>query len=455
MKKKKWIMTISATACVCASLLPVYAQDYSDTDAWVAKCSQAQTTQEGVQACQGFQTYQQERYDELQKQVEQYSQDIAALESDTEEMEKLAKTQKELQEQLEGQIQEKEEAIRKIEEQIQKLEDEIQKKQEEIDAWDAQIRSRMQNEQSSTGTNMLIDLIMGAQDLNDMLRRLSGIERITEDDQDQIDQLNALKEQLALQKSEQERLEAQTKSQQDQLKSQQDQAKELEASYNQLVQQYEQQLAKLQAAKRAAFDDIDSIRANMISVSYTGSLVNVSGFVSPVTGGKVSAGTWAYPGGGLHLGLDYAVPIGTQVVAPADGVILYANNPAPSNGGYLGNWTGYPAGGGNTIEMVCMVNGTTYAISFAHLSREGFSVSAGQRVTQGQPLALTGNSGNTSGPHCHIEVYNLGTMTLEEAVSRFSSSADFSWGTGWSSTATACDNGQGTPCRERPEKFFG
>ena len=56
---------------------------------------------------------------------------------------------------------------------------------------------------------------------------------------------------------------------------------------------------------------------------------------------------------------------------------------------------------------------------------------------------------------CHIEVYNLGQMSLEEAVSRFSSSADFAWGTGWNSTATACDNGYSTPCRERPEKFFG
>lgn len=455
MKWKKKISFLSAMACISASILPVYAEDYSDTDAWVARCSQAQTTQEGVQACQGFQDYQQQRYDQLQKDIDQYNKDISSLEADTEKMEQLAQTQKELQGQLEGQIQEKEEAIQKIEKQIQELEVKIQEKQKEIDAWDQQIKSRMKNEQSSTGTNMLIDLIMGSQDLNDMLRRLSGIERITEDDQNQIEQLNKLKEQLDLQKSEQVRLEEETKSQQEQLKSQQEQAKQLEASYNQLVEQYEKQIAQLQAAKRAAFSDIDSIRSNMISVSYTGSLVNISGFVAPITGGRISAGTWAYPGGGLHLGMDYAVPIGTPLMAPADGIILYANNPAPSNGGYLGNWIGYPYGGGNTIEMICKVNGTTYAISFCHLSREGFAVSAGQSVSQGQQLALTGNSGNSSGPHCHIEVINLGNMSLEDAVSRFSASADFAWGTGWNSTATACENGYSTPCRERPERFFG
>ena len=41
------------------------------------------------------------------KDIKQYSKDIASLEEDTDKMEQLAKTQKELQEQLEGQIQEK------------------------------------------------------------------------------------------------------------------------------------------------------------------------------------------------------------------------------------------------------------------------------------------------------------------------------------------------------------
>lgn len=45
----------------------------------------------------------------------------------------------------------------------------------------------MQSEQTTIGTNIVIDLIMGSDNLNDMLRRISGVERITEDDQDQIE----------------------------------------------------------------------------------------------------------------------------------------------------------------------------------------------------------------------------------------------------------------------------
>ena len=312
----------------------------------------------------------------------------------------------------------------------------------------------MQSEQTTIGTNIVIDLIMGSDNLNDMLRRISGVERIIEDDQDQIEKLNELKAELELQKSEQERLENETKEQKAQLEEEREQVKQLEESYNKLVEEYQKQIADLQAKMRSAQADIASIRSFTISSGYTGSIEQVDGFINPISGGRISAGTWAYPGGGLHLGLDWAASIGTAVVAPASGVILYANNPAPTNGGYLGNWTGYPAGGGNTIEMLCNVGGTLYAVSFAHLSQNGFAVSAGQSVSQGQLLALTGNSGNSSGPHCHIEVYNLGSMSVEEAVNRFASTADFAWGTGWNSTATACGSGN-TPCRERPEKFFG
>ena len=45
-------------------------------------------------------------------------------------------------------------------------------------------------------------------------------------------------------------------------------------------------------------------------------------------------------------------------------------------------------------------------------------------------------------------------MSVSDAVARFSSGADFAWGTGWSGTSTSCEAGKAAPCRERPEKFF-
>lgn len=454
MKKKKLFASVCSLALVCTNIMPILAEDYSDEDAWYAKCSKPQTSQSGVSACEGFQEYQKNKRKELQESIDSYNANISNLKSDAETIEKLAKEQKELIESLQTQISQKEESIQLIEENIKKLISDMEKKQAEIDEWNEQIENRMKSEQTNTGTNMIIDLIMGSSDLSDMLRRLTGIERITEDDQDQIDTLKKLKKELELQKSEQDRLESETKAQKEELESEKKQAEELEASYQVLVEEYEKQITQLEAQKRAAQADMDAIRSFVISTEYSGgNISSVSGFINPVQGGSVSAGTWAYPNGGMHLGLDWAAPIGTTIVAPANGVIIYANAPVGSNSGYLGNWSGYPIGGGNTIEMLCVVNDTLYAVSFAHLSQTLY-VSAGQTVTQGQTIALSGNSGNSSGAHTHIEVYNLGSMSLESAIAQFSANADFAWGTGWSGTSTSCEAGKAAPCRERPERFF-
>lgn len=457
MNKNKFFAAICASALVMGNIIPVYAEDYSNEDAWYDKCTKPQTSQEGVQACIGFQKYQDEKREQLQADISKFNKDIESLQNDTRKMEELAKKQKKLADSLAAQIDEKQKQIDTIKKEIEKLVKEIADKQNEINKWDEQIQSRMKNEQTNVGTNSLIDLIMGATDLNDMLRRITGIERITEQDQDQIDQLNQLKKDLELSKSEQERLNEEAVKQKKDMEEQHADYKKLEESYNQLVREYQKQEAELQAKKRAANADISSIRNFIISSESfdSGSFVPTGGFTHPVPGGSKSAGTWAYNGGGLHLGIDIAAPIGTPVIAPANGVVVYASNPAPTNGGFLGNWAGYPAGGGNTLEMICEVNGTLYAVSFAHLSQGGFSVSAGSSVSQGQQMALTGNSGNSSGPHCHIEVYNLGSMSIDDAIARFSQSADFAWGTGWNSTSTSCEAGYPTPCRERPERFFG
>lgn len=168
-------------------------------------------------------------------------------------------------------------------------------------------------------------------------------------------------------------------------------------------------------------------------------------WIYPIQGGIISAGTWSYPNGAMHLGMDYAVPLYTSLMAPANGLILYANNPVSSNCGYLGNMCGWPYGGGNTIAMICAVAGSIYGVTFAHLSNNIY-VYAGQQVGQGQVIAQTGNSGNSTGPHCHIEVFTLGT-DLETVVNYFASTADFAFGCGWSAPATCSGYG----CRVRPE----
>lgn len=167
---------------------------------------------------------------------------------------------------------------------------------------------------------------------------------------------------------------------------------------------------------------------------------------NPVENGTISAGCWSYPDGGLHLGLDIASAMYSDVLAVANGIILYAHAPVDSNNGYLGNWCGWPNGGGNTICMVGAVNDRLYAISYAHLSNEIY-VTSGQQVSQGTVIAKSGNSGNSTGPHTHVEVFEL-KQDLNSIVEYFrNSGADFSFGCGYSEAATC----SGYACRIDPE----
>lgn len=169
----------------------------------------------------------------------------------------------------------------------------------------------------------------------------------------------------------------------------------------------------------------------------------------PIDGGTISAGTWQYPDGGLHLGLDVASSMYSPVLAMANGLILYAHAPNESDDGYLGNWQGWPSGGGNTICMIVAVCDQLYGVSLCHLSNE-LMVTAGQQVHQGDVLAFSGNSGNSTGPHTHIEIIQL-TVSLEEAVAYFKEGADFSFGNGYDAPGTCSAYG----CRVRPEEVLG
>ncbi|MEG0314637.1 MAG: M23 family metallopeptidase, partial [Erysipelotrichaceae bacterium] len=155
-----------------------------------------------------------------------------------------------------------------------------------------------------------------------------------------------------------------------------------------------------------------------------------------------------------HLGLDFAASVGTPLYAPIDAVILYANNPCPTYGG-LGQWVGYPKGGGNTVHMLGSVGGVTYAVSYFHMQQENFRAANLEEVTQGEYIGNLGSSGNSSGGHLHMEIINLGDMTIEDAVNKFNATADFAWGTDWNLSRTCNGTGGVAPCRERPEEVLG
>ncbi|KDN85539.1 peptidase [Kitasatospora cheerisanensis KCTC 2395] len=87
---------------------------------------------------------------------------------------------------------------------------------------------------------------------------------------------------------------------------------------------------------------------------------------------------------GYHTGIDFPVATGTSLKAVAAGTVVSAGN-----GGAYGN------------QVVIKLADGKYA-QYAHLS--SISVSAGQSVTAGQQIGLSGATGNVTGPHLHFEI---------------------------------------------------
>jgi murein DD-endopeptidase MepM/ murein hydrolase activator NlpD len=103
--------------------------------------------------------------------------------------------------------------------------------------------------------------------------------------------------------------------------------------------------------------------------------------------------TQAYGHNG-HPGIDIGVPTGTPVGAIAAGTVILAR----WNDGY-----------GNQVQVA---HGAGRVSSVAHLS--AITVHQGDQVTQGQQLGLAGSTGQSTGPHVHLEIRDNG-KTLDPA----------------------------------------
>jgi murein DD-endopeptidase MepM/ murein hydrolase activator NlpD len=90
----------------------------------------------------------------------------------------------------------------------------------------------------------------------------------------------------------------------------------------------------------------------------------------------------------FHEGMDFTAPIGTEIFATGNGVVVYS---------------GWRQGYGETVEID---HGFNYSTRYAHCSKRLARV--GQKVKRGDVIALVGNTGKSTGPHLHYEVHYLG-----------------------------------------------
>jgi murein DD-endopeptidase MepM/ murein hydrolase activator NlpD len=100
----------------------------------------------------------------------------------------------------------------------------------------------------------------------------------------------------------------------------------------------------------------------------------------------------AYDG---HSGSDFGMPNGTPLYAIANGTVTARYQDFPTND---------TSGGGNYIITSHAAGGHTYRVNFWHLDYQGALVGVGSSVTKGQQIAISNNTGNSTGPHLHYGI---------------------------------------------------
>jgi murein DD-endopeptidase MepM/ murein hydrolase activator NlpD len=108
---------------------------------------------------------------------------------------------------------------------------------------------------------------------------------------------------------------------------------------------------------------------------------------------------YCYPEGGHRnqLAYDFQMPVDTEVIAARSGLVMKVRSDLLDDGKQ-------PAAGQHNHIMIKHDDGTV--AFYAHLKQGSILVKVADRVSQGQPIAASGNSGNTQGiPHLHFGVY--------------------------------------------------
>jgi murein DD-endopeptidase MepM/ murein hydrolase activator NlpD len=143
-------------------------------------------------------------------------------------------------------------------------------------------------------------------------------------------------------------------------------------------------LVAVAAREEASFQEISAVmKGKRVVWASTPSIWPVSdGWLTSGFGNRISPFTGQIA---MHKGIDIAARPNTPIVAPADGVVARAG----PEGGY-----------GNLIKID---HGFGMVTAYGHLAKIGVHV--GQRVRRGQLIGYVGNTGLSTGPHLHYEVY--------------------------------------------------
>lgn len=326
------------------------------------------------------------------KQEELEAQKSTAMKAVESLISQVSDAQKEIDE-LDSQISELEEQIKEKESDIQQKEKEYTEQEELLDA---RIIAIYKN-----GNTSYLDLLVNSSDMSDFLAKYYSAAELIECDKELIQSIKNQKTQLETEKTELENSKTELNSSRakiEQKKAKLETLQKEKQNYaNQLTaeeKEVQKEIEELEKANREIEQEIKKAEEKykkQLAALQSGSSSSSAGsgyFMHPVSGGKSCVTAEAYYSSGkFHGAIDYGISVGTTVMAAADGVVMLTANLSGSYGTYV---------------VIRHANGLQSY--YAHGKKGSIVVSAGDTVKKGQKIMLSGNTGNSSGPHLHFEV---------------------------------------------------
>lgn len=269
------------------------------------------------------------------------------------------------------------------------------------------------------GIPNIFDFWFNSKDILDFMVRLNTYESILEYNKELVDDIKGKKNYVELiqddtknQKLEIQQLEEDIKNTNEKLNSEllekqskvnslQNSESLLKANSEELVKQKEDALKKIDSEIMRAYNASLGENNTSALTEFTG-----GNFVWPVAGYNIITTTFGFvyylvnPNGSPHTGCDIAGGdiFGKPILAIESGTVIVA---------------GYNEGGYGNYVMIdhgkCTDDGNNYISLYGHAS--ALAVSSGDKVEKGQIIAYVGSTGNSTGPHLHLELRINGKIT--------------------------------------------
>lgn len=286
--------------------------------------------------------------------------------------------------------------ITDLQAQIKSKERDIQQKEIEYTEQEELLDARLVAIYES-GDMSYLDILLTSTSVTEFLSKYYSASELIECDKELI---RTTKEQKAQIEKEKEELENSKK----ELDTSLAQAEQKRTSLKTLKSQKETYVAKLTEEEKKIQKEIEELQDHESSISkkilqmqkeydeqHRNNASSSFGFGWPVKNNTIGTKygvSGPYWSSGYHTGVDFPVSTGTQVYSVGDGQVFD---------------TGYNSAYGYFVEIY---HGNNVYSFYAHASK--IQVTQGQKVSKGDPIMLSGRSGNVTGPHLHFEIRTPG-----------------------------------------------